>query len=191
MVHLSGVLFVALAQFTESLVASAAFFMIAVTFLLYSFYIMREQTRLTRLLDAVDRKVRGTLMKIERPGIPFQGAFWFYFSCGLVFLLFPKNIAITACLILAISDSLATLVGHHLGRKKFLGNKTLEGTLVFFFSALLIGWVLIPQAALLAALAATIGELLPELAPSLRRRGLLDDNMLIPILAALAFLLAG
>ncbi|MBL7160749.1 MAG: hypothetical protein ISS93_02780, partial [Candidatus Aenigmarchaeota archaeon] len=179
------------AQFTESLVASAAFFMIAVTFLLYSFYIMREQTRLTRLLDAVDRKVRGTLMKIERPGIPFQGAFWFYFSCGLVFLLFPKNIAITACLILAISDSLATLVGHHLGRKKFLGNKTLEGTLVFFFSALLIGWVLIPQAALLAALAATIGELLPELAPSLRRRGLLDDNMLIPILAALAFLLAG
>jgi len=189
LVHLSGILFILLAQFTEKSTASIYFFLIALTFLIYSIYIMRETSRLKKFVHFFESRLREKVMKIERPGIPMQGAFWFYFACGLSFLIFPKEIATAACLILAVSDSLSTLVGKHLGTRKILGTKTLEGTLVFFFSSLIIALAFSPSAALAVALAATAGELLPELAPSLKRRAILDDNLTIPILAGIAFLL--
>lgn len=189
LIHLSGALFVLLlAQVTGREVASLAFFSVALTFLLYSLYILREENRFKKLLDSLDKKIRGRVLQFERPGVPLQGAFWFYAGCGLAFLFFPLPVATAACLILAVSDSLSTLVGFHFGKKKILGNKTLEGTATFFLSSLLIGFMLLPAGAPAAALAATAGELLPELAPGLRRRGLVDDNLIIPLLAGAAFL---
>jgi len=187
-IHLSGVLFILLAQFTGGILASLYFFMIGLTFFLYSLYILREENRFKRIVDFLDRRIRGKVMRFEREGIPFQGAAWFYVSCGVAFLIFPLHIATTACLILAISDALATLVGHRFGRKKILGSKTLEGTLTFFLSSLLIAWILFPAGALVAAVAATAGELLPELSPRLKKRGILDDNLFIPLFAGVALL---
>lgn len=186
LIHLSGIAFIILAQFVEKQITVLYFFLIALTFLLYSFYIRNEQNRFKKLFHIVDSKIRSTVLRFERPGIPLQGAFWFYFSCGLTFLLFPFPIATAACIILAISDSLSTLVGFHVGKKKIVGKKTLEGTAVFFLSAAAIAYVFFPQRAIIAALAATVGELLPEASPALKRKGLLDDNLLIPLFAAAA-----
>ena len=185
LIHLSGLLFVLLAQFMVREVAAGMFFLMAFTFLMYSFYIQRATSRWQRLLGSVDKHLRGTLMKFERPGLPFRGAFWFYMGCGLTFLFFPLAIATVACLILAIADAVATVVGHHFGSRKLVGSKTLEGTIAFILAAAAVTWVLAPEWILPATIAATMGELVTEAAPRLRRRGLLDDNLLIPLFVAL------
>ena len=189
LVHLSGVLFVILAQFMESLVASATFFLIALTFLLYSLYIRNEEKLLERFIGTFEKKVRKIAYRFERQGIPFQGAFWFYFSCGISFLIFPHTIATAATLILSVSDSLATLVGKHFGRTRLLEDKTLEGTLVFLLSSLVISYHFFPSGFLLGAIAATLGEVVPGFFPRLREKGILDDNLLIPLFAGAIFLL--
>lgn len=185
LVHLSGVLFVIVAQFTQKEVAAAYFFLIALTFLLYAFHIKKARKSFSRLLDAMDKKVRGKVLSFEREGPLFQGVFWFYFSCGLVFLLFPKDIATVACLVLAVSDSLATIIGYHLGRNRFRG-KSVEGSMAFLISAFAVAYLIMPEKALIVALAGFLGELAPEIAPKLRKRGLLDDNLLIPLFVAIA-----
>jgi dolichol kinase len=179
------VLFILLAQFTEKTAASFYFFITAFAFLFYSVYMIKE-SRFRKFLHFIDRRVRSSIMRFERPGIPLRGAFWFYFSCGLVFLLFPLKIATASCLILAVSDSLATLAGYYGGKKRIIGTKTLEGTATFFASAAAISFLF--SFSLLPGVAATVGELVPELAPGLRKRGILDDNFTIPLLAGVAFL---
>lgn len=181
LVHISGVLFILLAQFISKEIAAAYFFLIALTFLVYSLYLIKENSRMNRLLNFLESRIREKVMHLERPGLPMQGAFWFYFSCGLVFWLFPLQQATVACLVLAISDSLATLVGKLLGTKSLLGKKSVEGTLTFFFSSFFITLAFFPTMALVVALLATVVELLPEFAPRLKKLGLLDDNLLIPI----------
>jgi len=190
LIHLSGILFILLAQFLDKTAASIIFFLIAFTFLIYSLYIRSEEKRLQRYIRLVEKKVRSLAFRFERPGIPFQGAFWFYFSCGLAFLVFPHTIATAATLILVISDSLSTLVGQRLGRRKIVGNKSLEGTIAFLVSALVVG-SLFPVNYILGALAATLGELLPDtrVLQGLKNRGLVDDNLLIPIFAGIVFML--
>lgn len=188
LVHLSGVLFVVLGQFLPGRATAAVFFLIALTFLLYSIYIRREANRFQRYLHLLDKKVRPTLLKFERQGVPFQGAFWFYVGCGLAFLLFPLGVATVACLILAISDSLSTLLGHHLGKRRWRG-KSIVGTGAFFISAWAIAWFFLPSQALLAAAAGVLGELLPALVPGLQQRGWVDDNLLIPLFVGAALLI--
>jgi len=56
----------------------------------------------------------------------------------LVIIFFRPMISYPTVLIITISDGLSTLVGIIFGRTKLLGNKTLEGSIVFFFSAILI-----------------------------------------------------
>ena len=190
LMHLSGILFVLLAQFLDKNIAAAYFFIIALTFLLYSMHFMREERRSRWRI--FDRGLRRVVSKVERPGIPFKGAFWFYFSCGLTFLLFPHIIATAACIILAVSDSISTLVGKQFGRKRLAEGKTLEGAAAFFLSAAVIAAFFSPHYMLTAA-AATVGELLPGVGVfrKLNQRALLDDNLTIPLFAAIALILLG
>ncbi len=188
LVHLSGALFILLAQFTGSLPAALMFLLISLSFLAYSLHLRSEQGRLRRLFRPLGSGLRERLLHLERPGIPMQGAFWFYFACFLTFLLFPLKAATAACLILALADSVSTLVGR-VGRFRILGPKTLEGTLAFFLTAAMVSLAFFPERALLAAAAATLAELLPAALPRLSRKGILDDNLTIPLFAALAFTL--
>ena len=105
-----------------------------------------------------------------------MGATYFLFSSILTILLFPKSIAIASLFILMLSDTAAALVGKWRGRVSIFG-KTLEGSIAFFASALLIVWVypnLDRFPGFLAALGATVVELLPTQ---------VDDNLTIPLVA--------
>ncbi len=119
----------------------------------------------------------------EREKRSLMGSTYFLFSALVSLLLFPKPIAVASLLILILSDTCAALVGKGVGRIR-LGQKTLEGTLAFLISALVIVW-LSPQldrwAGVWGAIGATIVELLPM--------GL-DDNLTIPLVAGgiMAFL---
>lgn len=113
-----------------------------------------------------------------------MGSTYFLFSSALTILLFPKPIAIISLLILILSDTAAAFVGKGVGKTPILG-KTLEGSLAFFASALLIVWVypnLDRLSGFLTAFGTTVVELLPT--------GL-DDNLTIPFVAGAILFFCG
>ena len=191
LVHLSGILFIVLAQFLGRLI-SAWFFIIAATLFIYSYAIMKEYNHM-RLLANLESKLRHAVISLEREAVqrPFTGAIWFFFSCGLAFLIFPLQVASAACLALAVGDSLSTLVGLRIGKRKLVGKKSLEGSIACFIGSLTSFVFVGPVLATLVAVTATIAELLPEIRGirKIRNRGWIDDNFLIPILAGLLLFL--
>jgi dolichol kinase len=123
------------------------------------------------------------LREEEKPAL--MGATYFIFSTILSILLFPKSIAIASILILIVSDTAAALIGKGMGRIKIFG-KTLEGSLAFLITSLLIVWVypnLDRRSGSVAALGATLIEVLP-----IR----VNDNLSIPLVAgAIMFFVGG
>ncbi len=123
------------------------------------------------------------LREEEKP--TFMGSTYFLFSTILTILLFPKSIAIASLLILILADTSAALIGKGIGRVSIYG-KTLEGSIAFLLTSLLIVWIypnLNRFSGSLAALGATIIEILPIK---------VNDNLTIPLVAgAIMFFLAG
>ena len=122
------------------------------------------------------------LREEEKPTL--MGSTYFLFSTILTVLFFPKPIAVASLLILILSDTAAALVGKGMGRVRIFG-KTLEGSMAFLVTALLIVW-LCPNlnrfSGTLSALGATLVELFP-----IR----VDDNLAIPLVAGTIMLFGG
>ena len=120
----------------------------------------------------------------EEEKATFMGSTYFIFSTILTILLFPKSIAIASILILILSDTAAALVGKWIGRIKIFG-KTLEGSMAFLLTSLLIIWAypnLNRFSGSLAALGATLIEVLPIK---------VSDNLTIPLVAGAIMFFAG
>ncbi len=185
LVHLSGLVFIALAQFTGGIIVSFYCLFIAFTFLAYSEYVRRAEDRLEMVIHRLESRIRNFVSRFDRKGIsrPFVGAFWFYLAFGIAFLIFPLGAASAACIILAVGDSLSTLTGRAWGMHR-IGGKSLEGSLAFLMSSFPAASLFVsPPVALAGALAGTLVELAPEAGflKNLKGRGLLDDNLLIPL----------
>ena len=121
--------------------------------------------------------------ELEKRYIQFNGATYITFSALFLVFFFPKIIAITCFSLVAISDTMAALVGKKFG-KHTIGEKSLEGSTAFLISSLIIV-AIVPRLDLLAgiitAVAATIVEAL-----SFRINGFrVDDNLTIPLASAL------
>lgn len=175
LLHLSGLLFIILAQFIEKEVTIVYFFIMALFFLLYSEYVKREEKKLANILNRLENKFRNFTLKFERGEHlknPFQGAFWFYLSCAITLLVFPFHIASAACSMLAVGDSFSTLFGIKFGRHKIRKNKSFEGSLACFLGSFAIGLFFVnPILSLTGAIAATFAELSTKI----------NDNLTIPI----------
>ncbi len=110
----------------------------------------------------------------------FSSASQFLTSIFLTIMLFEKNIASMAIIFLIFGDMFAKFSGLQFGRIKIF-NKTLEGTVAYFISATIIGFIwsfiipLPPIFIVLGALSAAITELLPI--------GV-SDNFAIPLISA-------
>lgn len=195
LVHISGLLFVILAQFTGRWVAAFCFLLIAATLLVYSEHIRREHRRFRGFVKRFEEKFRDAVLELERKEVPrpFVGAFWFFFGCGVAFAVFPLNIASAACAMLAAGDGMSTIIGMKWGRHKILGKKSLEGSLAMLVFSMIAGIFFVsPPVAAAGAAVATVFELLPEASffQKHRKLGLLDDNLLVPVLAGAAMLAA-
>ncbi len=112
----------------------------------------------------------------------YTGASFVLLSAVITAVIFPKVIMITAFSILIISDTAAALIGRRFGKHKFLA-KSLEGSLAFFVSAVLVVLVT-PKITysveeyligIAGAAVATFGENLSY--------GWADDNFVIPLSA--------
>ena len=101
----------------------------------------------------------------------------------LTIITFPKAIAITAILILAISDPLSAIFGIRFGKRRIVSHKSLEGSLAFFLSSFFICHLILHYSigpytwkitivSLLLAFSSSVVESLPIK---------LDDNLTIPL----------
>ncbi|MEM5798846.1 MAG: hypothetical protein QXP39_02245 [Candidatus Aenigmatarchaeota archaeon] len=177
-VHLSGLIFIIIAQFIGSMIFSWCF-MIAFFMFVYLVYL-----RWGVMLHPAEKNFRKFILSFERETeFPLIGAFWFFFSMGLTFLLFPLNTASAACLILVVGDALATLIGKFAGRHK-IGEKSIEGSLAFFFGSLT-SWYFIGLYSIPVSVFATFVELIPVLVKNKKLKYIIDDNLLIPPLTAI------
>ena len=137
-----------------------------------------------RVASLFNRYIIGTILREQERG-RLMGSTYFLLSSVLVVFLFPARIAIVSLLILIVSDTCAAWVGKGFGRCHLFG-KTLEGSLAFLISALVIVWIypgLDRLAGSLAAVGATVIELLSVH---------LDDNFTSPFAAgAILFFVGG
>ena len=104
-------------------------------------------------------------------------------------LLFAKEVAVAALLMMSISDAAASLIGRRV-RGVLLGGKSVAGSAAFLISAVVIVLLILPAkpiAGLAGALVATAVELVP-----LRWGGIrIDDNLTIPLAAGVVMTLLG
>jgi len=109
-----------------------------------------------------------------------NGATYVLISALLTVIIFPKVIFINAFAILIISDTMAALIGRKYGKHKFLF-KSLEGTLAFFVSAVIV-CLLTPKIEgsfmeyAIAIIAAGVGAIVENIS-----FGWADDNLSIPM----------
>lgn len=136
-----------------------------------------------RLMSLVSRASTG--FKSREAARPV-GTTYYLVASFLAFVFFASDVAIAALFFAAVGDAMAALVGERYGRMK-LGTKSLEGTLAFFASALVVGYILLWAglhlgwpAVTLGAAAAALVELLPI--P-------IDDNVTVPIVGAIVIAL--
>ena len=139
-------------------------------------------------LNYVVTKFFGYMMrKEEKEDFAFSGATCLLVASSLTIMLFSREVAIFALTILMISDSCAALIGRKFGRTNLM-DKTLEGSLSFVFSAILIYFFYIffyqfslpISIALLAIFMASIAELFAK-------KIHIDDNFTIPLAIGLVF----
>ena len=110
--------------------------------------------------------------------LPGGGLIFFLLGAFLSRSLFSGFESAVGILILAVSDAAATVIGTNFGKSKLPWNKrkTFEGSISFFFTSFFIFYPFIsPRFSLLGALILAF----------LESSDFLDDNFLIPVIAAL------
>ena len=132
-------------------------------------------------LDDLEDILEEEIKSCERPTeSPFNGAILFYFSCFIVTMVFDTQAAIASIAVLALADSLSTLVGYYFGKHKLFVNKkkSWEGSISFFMASLLVLLFFYnPVKAIAVSFFVTFVEMLPHL----------NDNVSVPL--STAFLL--
>ena len=94
-------------------------------------------------------------------------------------LMFSKSVAVISLSVMLVSDTAAAIIGKLYGQRKIYKHKTLEGSLAFFLSALLINMLCEPiyhfsYAGVIASAAATFTEIFEDKVD-------IDDNLSIPV----------
>ncbi len=106
----------------------------------------------------------------------FSGATYLLISSVLVILFYDKSIAVACLLFLTLSDSAAALFGKRFGKIKIY-NKTLEGSLAFLLSSLVIVY-LIKSLNFITGVSGAITATFVEFTLTN-----IDDNLSIPIIS--------
>lgn len=155
--------------------------------LLIIFARKRQIPVITRFLEFFERKKD---IKI----FPGKGAFFLMLGSWLTALLFSNTVAAAAILIMAVGDSFATIIGHHIGKIRLPHNKekTLEGSTLAFIMALLAATFIVPfHQALIVSFISMLIESLPLKIKFKTREFKIDDNLIIPIVAGTVLKIIG
>lgn len=130
------------------------------------------------------QRVLGPLLR-DRETRGLTGATTLAIGFTVAVVLLPGVPAVAGILVAGVADALAAFIGKRLGRIRYPGGKSLEGSAAFFIAVLAIALALpglSPATAAALALAVTLLE-----APTLP----VDDNLYLPLATALAVQVAG
>ena len=127
--------------------------------------------------------------ELKRSQLQLSGGAYVMLAAIACTLLFPANIAVVALTVMLISDTCAALFGKAFGTRRLYKNKSLEGTVAFFLSALAIMMIYnfilpVTYASILAAFIATMVEMYEDKIE-------IDDNLSIPISVGAVLTLLG
>ena len=118
---------------------------------------------------------------------PGKGSFFLVLGSFLAMLLFDEKIALAAIAIMAVGDSLTTIIGIYFGSIKSPLNpmKHLEGTMLAIIAGTIAAFNFVPfQMAFFGAVVAMLFEAL-----TIRHiDNLIDDNLLIPLVAGITMI---
>ena len=115
---------------------------------------------------------------------PLKGTVFFIMGALLASLIFSKEAAFVAVLMLAIGDSASTLIGRPLGSRKHFHNprKTIEGTIAGSFAAYIAAAFFVPLNM------AVVGAIVFGIVESFDfkdRHMYFDDNIIVPLAVGL------
>jgi len=122
------------------------------------------------------------LRKSEIEGKNFSGATYILPTACITALLFSKPVFLMAMSFIIFGDISSALIGRRFGKHKFR-NKSLEGSLAFLVTCLIVGWLLpgLPDNVMIfGAVVATVTEALSFE---------IDDNSSVPLVSGLAMML--
>ncbi len=138
------------------------------------------------LSDAVQRGytipgISQIIARLERrEAAPGKGALFFALGALFCLVFFPTEVVFPALIVLALLDSVTTIVGVRYGKHRIYNKKSLEGTtfgIAVTFAALLL--LVPPGAALAVAVVSGIVELITPV----------DDNLVVPVAACVVLAL--
>lgn len=153
----------------------------AVLPLLYYFYLNREQIVILcstisilfliaeflrfrhRESGVLFKKIFSPLLREREKNKHITGATYLFISATVTFIIFRKEIAVPAVMILTIADSFAAIVGKMTDSLRFF-DKSLAGSVTFFFISLIIIYIYVPEIgwlSLVIAILVTLIEALP------------------------------
>lgn len=129
-----------------------------------------------------------------------NSATWYTTSILLLALFSPLYAGVAGLAVLGLGDPAAALVGRRWGRHRLADGRSLEGTLAFVVVGTLAAWLALtlwyPEEAsrgwlsLAAGTGGALSEVLSGRVASLLGLSRLDDNLVIPLVAAASMLLA-
>lgn len=164
------------------------FLLAAATFLMMGFFLLLKEKKVHwNFLHTVLRLLEREKFIHESPG---KSAIYFFIGCTVVALFFPVHIAVASILILAFGDALSCLIGHHFGKiiTPLHPKKTIEGPLVAIVICTVVASLAVPL--WMAFVASTIALIL-EIPRWTIFDWHVDDNLIIPIVAAFTLALLG
>jgi dolichol kinase len=111
-----------------------------------------------------------------------NGATYIMMAALLLVLFFPKIIAVAAFSMVAVSDTLAAIIGKTFGKHRF-GQKSVEGSVAFFLSALAVVAIVPGLNPIIGIIMAITGTLTEAFMVRIREFKI-DDNLSIPLVSA-------
>ena len=177
-IHLSSLWIPALIYFGGTVIASVVFLFLMLGELLLE-YGNYKRWKWARIIFSLPFSFALRNKERQKKKFTLTGGFYVLASSLICTLLFSNEIASIAITVMLVSDTLAALVGKALGQRRIYQNKTLEGTVAFFMSALIIMMLFNPiytftYASVIACFFAVIMELFEKFFE-------LDDNFSVPL----------
>ena len=132
LLHLSSLWIIFVIYFLDKKISLVIFLFLSISILL-----IEVSRNYFSPISKIYKFIFGKILRTYEVKDSFSGAFYIFLASLLVTLLFPKIVAITSLAVMLISDSFAALIGKKFG-SHIIYNKSIEGSLAFFLSAILI-----------------------------------------------------
>lgn len=153
------------------------------TLLVLNLFFEYAAYRKTPLIGAIFRRIFIKTLRneeIKRTEFVPSGSVYILAAALLVSVCFSTKAAVAAMCIVLISDSLAALIGKFFGSFRFSNGKSVEGTLTFLISTLLISRFFFPAVSPFTIFLAAI---LTTLAEFFENKTRIDDNLSVPLVS--------